>query len=62
MLFESDSDENFDLTDSGSEYMSENIDFSESDDGISDIEQNINTLKLSFVLLIMRKKLFGMMR
>jgi hypothetical protein len=43
MLFESDSDENFDLTDSGSEYMGENIEFSESDDEISDIEQNINT-------------------
>lgn len=43
ILFESDSDENFDLTDSGSEYMGNNIEFSESDDEISDIEQNINT-------------------
>lgn len=43
MFFESDSDENFDLYDSGSEYMGENIEFSESDHEISDIEQNINT-------------------
>jgi len=34
ILFESDSDENFDLTDSGSEYMGKNIEFSESDDEI----------------------------